>query len=264
MTKKLIVVDQREVLLYEDAVTAVRGSDGQIYVSLKHMCNALGLDDRSQRRRIQTHTILAEGYQRGDISTPPSEGGRGGGHQQAVLLRVDLVPLWLAGIETSKVVEAMRGKLENFQRGAAAVLWEAFQDGRLTGDPAFAELLQQDTPEVEAYKMIQGMLRLAQNQIVLRARLDDHEQRLESIEAQLTPPSRAITQSQAMQISQAVKAVAFAMGGKSENYQAVYGQMYREYEITGYKMLPATRFEDCMAWLTEWHLKLTGLDKLPF
>ncbi|MCP4427645.1 MAG: hypothetical protein GY803_24440, partial [Chloroflexi bacterium] len=74
---------------------------------------------------------------------------------------------------------------------------------------------------------------------------------------------RAITPAQASQISQAVKAVAFAMGGKGGHYQQVYGQMYREYEITGYKKLPAARFDDCMNWLTEWHVKLTGM-KLPF
>ncbi len=258
MTDKLTVVEQREVTFYDDDLTAVRGDDGQVYVAIRRMCDALGVDQRSQRRRIQKHQILSEGYTMGDISTPHR------GRQRSGLLRVDLVPLWLAGIEAGKVSEDMRPKLVNFQREAGKVLWEAFQEGRLTADPDFNDLLQQDTEAVQAYKMLQALVKLAQNQILLESRIDTHDQRLEAIEAHLGDPGRAITPAQASQISQAVKAVAFAMGGKGGHYQQVYGQMYREYEITGYKKLPATRFDDCMNWLTEWHVKLTGMGLPPF
>lgn len=81
MIDKLVVIEQKEVIFYEDELTAVRGADGQIYVAVTQMCRALGLDERSQRRRIQNHNILTEGYTRGDISTPPSPDGRGGGQQ---------------------------------------------------------------------------------------------------------------------------------------------------------------------------------------
>ncbi|MBX3061246.1 MAG: ORF6C domain-containing protein, partial [Anaerolineae bacterium] len=154
----------------------------------------------------------------------------------------------------------------HFQREAAKVLWEAFQEGRLTADPLFEDLLQQDTPEVQAYKMIQGMLQLARNQILLKSRLDDHEQRLEAIESQLAAPAHTISQSQSMQISQAVKAVAFEYGKqtKRNEHPAVYGEMYRRFEITSYKLLPAARFQECMDWLTEWYTKVTGQSKIPF
>lgn len=255
--RALVPIEQKQVEFYGDELTAVRAEDGHIYAGINQMCGALGIDPQAQRRRMERHAVLAKGLGVAILATP-------GGRQHGYVLRADLVPLWLAGIRASMVNEDVRPKLVKFQEEAAVVLWEAFQDGRLTGDPAFDELLQQDTPEVEAYKMIQGMLRLAQNQIILRARLEDHEQRLEAIESQLTAPTHTVTQSQAMQVSQAVKAVAFAMGGRKENFQGVYGELYRHYEITSYKLLPANRFEDCMAWLTEWHMKLTGLDKLPF
>jgi len=177
MSKDLTVIDQREVTFYDDQLTAVRGGDSQVYVPVTQMCRALGLDERSQRRRIQNHTILSEGYTRGDISPPPSAGGRGGGVQKVGLIRVDLVPLWLAGIE-----------------------------------------------------------------------------------AQLSPPAHAITESQAMQISQAVKAVAIAQGRqtKRNEFGGVYGELYRKFEITSYKLLPASKFDEAMKFLTEWHISLTG------
>ena len=124
--KKLVPVEQREVDFYDDELVAIRANDGQIYVSIRHMCNSLGLDDRSQRRRIQDHKVLAKGYASGVIMTP--EGVR----RTSSLLRVDLVPLWLSGVDTGRVKDEVRPKLEKYQEEVAKVLWEAFQEGRLT------------------------------------------------------------------------------------------------------------------------------------
>ena len=61
-------------------------------------------------------------------------------------------------------------------------------------------------------------------------------------------------------MSQAVKAVALELGRKSgrNEFGAIYGELYRKFGITGYKMLPARRFEEAMRFLTEWHEGLTG------
>jgi hypothetical protein len=249
--KALVPVDERTVDFYGDTLTAVRTDNGQIYVSIRHMCDALGLNVQPQTRRINRHAILADGFMVAILATIK-------GDRPANWLRVDLVPLWLSGVSTNAVKEEIRPKLERFQREAAKVLWEAFQEGQLTADPVFDELLQQDTPEVQAYKMIQGMLYLARSQIMMRAQIADHETRLEAIEAQMSAPAHSVSQDQAMQISQAVKAVAFAMGGHKKHFQGVYGELYRKYEITSYKLLPAAKFEQVMTWLTEWHQQLTG------
>ena len=261
--KSLTVLEQREVTFYEDELTAVRGKDGQVYVPLRQLCTALGLDQRSQRRRILNHNVLSDGFTGGVIMTPPGPGG-GGGRQQALLLRVDLVPLWLSTIDISRVKDEIRPKLERFQREAAKALWEAFQQGRLTADLDFDALLAQDSPEAQAYKMAQAVLQLARNQLLMRAQLSDHEQRLESIEAQLGDTGRNVTPDQASQISQAVKAVALALGKKTNRneFGAVYGELYRKFGITGYKMLPARRFDEAMKFLTDWHENLAGT--LPY
>jgi hypothetical protein len=85
--------------------------------------------------------------------------------------------------------------------------------------------------------------------------LTERVQRLES-----GTPETAVTDDQASQISQAAKAVAIAQGkvsGRNE-FGAVYGEMYRKFGITSYKLLPAARFADCMDWLTDWYEELTG------
>jgi hypothetical protein len=119
--------------------------------------------------------------------------------------------------------------------------------------------------------MLAAMLKLARNQVLLEARLDaqhgqltDHEQRLESIESQLGDSETAVTPDQASQISQAVKAVAIATGKQSgrNEFGAVYGEMYRKFGITSYKLLPKNQFQACMQWLTDWHQEVTG--EVPF
>ncbi|WP_374685926.1 phage antirepressor N-terminal domain-containing protein [Promineifilum sp.] len=256
--KALAVIEQRNVDFYGDSLTAVRSDDGQIYVALAQMCQALGIDIQAQTRRIQRLEILANGFKGvAKLATP-------GGIQRGYVLRVDLVPLWLSGIRTSAVSDDVRPKLERFQREAAKVLWEAFQSGRLTADVDFDALLAQDSPEAQAYKMAQAVMQLARNQLLLRAQLSDHEQRLEAIESHLGDPGRYVTADQASQISQAVKAVALAFSKKSgrNEFGAIYGELYRKFGITGYKMLPARRFDEAMKFLTDWHEELTGA--LPF
>jgi hypothetical protein len=157
--------------------------------------------------------------------------------------------------------------MERFQREAAKVLWEAFQEGRLTADPTFDDLLQADTEAVQAYQLAQAVVKLARSQILLEAevgthgrQLVDHEQRLEAIEATLGDPGRAITPDQATAISQAVKAVAMEMSKKSgrNEYGGVYGELYRRYRIPSYRELPAGKYDDAIKWLGEWLESLTG------
>jgi len=76
-------------------------------------------------------------------------------------------------------------------------------------------------------------------------------------------PEYVVTPAQASQLSQAVKAVAIALGKKTgrNEFGAIYGELYRRYEITSYKALPARKFEDAMAFLTEWYQSLvTGTE----
>jgi hypothetical protein len=72
-----------------------------------------------------------------------------------------------------------------------------------------------------------------------------------------------------MQISQAVRLVAMELGKrtKKNEFGAVYGQLYRQFAVTGYKQLPASQFDRAMSWLTDWYQRITGAtspDEAPF
>ena len=170
------------------------------------------------------------------------------------------MPLFLTGVSTRSVSEKARPKLKRFQQEAAKVLWEAFQEGRLTADPTFDDLLISDHPSAQAYRMANAVMTMARQQLLLESRIDQHDQRLEVIEAQIADPGRKITAAQATNISQAVKAVAMALSkasGRNE-YGGVYGELYRRYEVPGYRELPAGKYDDAMVWLNGWLQSIIG------
>lgn len=261
--KSLVPIEQKQVEFYGDELTAVRAEDGQVYVVMAHLCDALGIDAQGQARRIKRHTVLAKGLVWVDIlSTQGTQAQR----RRAQLLRADLVPLWLSGVRASMVNEAIRPKLVKFQEEAAAVLWEAFRDGRLTADSDFDAYLQQASPDaVEAYQVALAVVKLARNQIVMEARLDEYGRRLDSIEATLSNPDRYVSKEQAARISQAVRAIGHVLSersGRSE-YGAVYGEFYRQFDVPAYRELPAIQYEEAMKWLNAWYQRLTN-QNIPF
>lgn len=265
--KSVASIEQRNVEFYGDNLIAIRADDGHVYVAIGQMCDALGIDRASQVRRIRSDEILTVGYQGSVNLTYPD-----GGTQRSGVLRVDLIPLWLTGLRIQAVNEDVRPKLRRFKQEAAAVLWEAFQEGRLTADTSFDDLLQQASSEiVEAYQIAQAIMKLARNQIILEGRLDDqgrtladYGRRLETIEADMHQEDRYISEAQATQISQAVKAIAIAMGKQSgrNEFGATWGEFYRKFGIAKYRYLPISKFEEALTWLNEFYQGLTG--EMPF
>lgn len=264
MSEIIVPVEQKQVVFYEDTITAVRikiNTNESIYVPIRPICDYLGIAYQGQRNRINRDPVLSEYIQTITIYRPEEEGSS----QDMSCLALKYIPGWLFGIQVSRVKKDLQEKILRYQRECYDVLWEAFQEGRLTSDPTFDELLQSDSEAVQAYKMIQGMLKLARQQILLESRLNEHEDRLEQIEAQLGNPERYLSEEQASQISQAVGAIAMAIKQKTNRneFGAIYGELYRKFGVTSYKHIPAVKFEEAMRWLTDWYQSVTDED-VPF
>ena len=260
MTERAIVpVEQRAILFYEDELTAVRTGDGRIFVPVRPIVERLGLNWSGQYSRIKRDPVLQE-----ELSVCVIQTDRLGA-REAVCLPLDYLSGFLFGISADRVKPEYREDVLRYQRECYKVLAEALQEGRLVGGVGIEELLQTGDPDtIQAYQIAQAVMRLARSQLLLEARLggriDEHEGRLVAIEAKLDDPARHVSPEQASQVSQAVKAVALELGRKSgrNEFGAIYGELYRKFGITGYKMLPARRFEEAMRFLTEWHESLTG------
>ncbi len=278
----LIPLQQKEVAFNEDQITAAMVKiDGQrqIYVSIRQMCDLLGVTYQGQMRRINDDPVLSRQVKGVNITFTPSASGRGGGSQATNCLPIDYLNGWLFGINAKRVKPEVRDRLIIYQEKCHKVLARAFRNGELATDDSFEDMLNVDSPSVQAYKMIMAMAQMARQQIVMESRIDrnasriesaeiqitDFTTRLESLETQLGNPDRLITPEQAMQISQAVKAVAVEFSkvtGKNE-YGGVYGELYRRYSVNSYKMLPAKHFKEAMAWLNDW-LQSFGSDDAAF
>lgn len=263
--KALVPLEQKQVVFYDDTITAVvaqADSRRIVYVPLRPLCSFLGVAWAAQRQRILRDPVLAE-QMRPVIVTITGTGQE----VESLCLPLDYLNGWLFGINATRVKPQIRDRLIRYQRECYAVLAEAFQEGRLTSDPILDELLQSNTDAVQAYKMLQALVKLARNQILIEAQLDahatqlaSHEQRLEEITTILSDAGRSVTPEQASQISQAVKAVALVLSKQSgsNQYGSVYGELYRRFGITSYKLLPASRFAEAMDFLTNWHQDLVS------
>jgi len=271
----LVPMEQKQVVFYDDEITAVLvqiGSDEKVYVPIRPICDFLGVSWTGQRRRINRDAVLSGEVRSVNVTfTEPART-----RQISMLcLPLDFVSGFLFGINPDRTRPEIKDKLVRYQRECYKVLAEAFREGRLTEDPGFDELLAGDTPAAQAYKIAAAIMKMARQQLMLETQLEshatkliDHEQRLEDIEATLGDTGRFVTPDQAMQISQAVKAIATEIQKrtKKNEYGAIYGQLYREFGITSYKQLPVNRFDQAMDWLTNWYRRLTGSTggELPF
>ena len=134
------------------------------------------------------------------------------------------------------------------------------------GTPTLAALAQ-------VREMGMAIVRMAEEQMEFERRLTTTESRLQQaalVYGDLTKrvtaleqkvvPGQPVTEEQASQIGQAVKAVAIALGQKSgrNEFGGVYGELYRKFGVTSYKMLPARRFDEAMKFLTDWYGEVTG------
>lgn len=256
--KGLTVIEQKQVAFYGDDIIAVRTEDDSVFIPVRPICDLLGVDWSAQRKRISRDPVLSEELQRVVITATDSYRTIS---REVLSLPLDYISGFLFGINANRVKSELRERLIRYQRECYKVLSEAFNEGRLTAEPSLTSLLDNDSPAAQAYKMASAIMHMAQQQLLLEAqleshtnRLTDHETRLESIESQLGDPNRHVTPEQAMQISQAVKAVAQELGKqtKRNEYGGVYGELYRRYGINSYKALPKNKFDDALNWLNEW------------
>jgi phage antirepressor YoqD-like protein len=95
--------------------------DGVVWVSVRRMCEALGLDEEAQRQKLvnEERTPWATTF----VTQAVALDGR---NRLVFCLDLDSVPMWLATIDASRVRPESRAKIILFQRKAAKVLRDHF------------------------------------------------------------------------------------------------------------------------------------------
>jgi hypothetical protein len=231
-------VTQRTVAFYDDELIAIQDpTTNAIYVPLTRLCDNLSIVRARQAQRISEHPVLTHGF-----ATMLVESS--GGSQEAQCLRIDMIPLWLVGVNANRVKPEIRDKLIRYQTEVADVLWQAFKQDLLPATlPAPPE---QPASGVElALDVATAIQQLAQQQVRIERsvegmhdRMDDMarflrnfvsnaDRRVSALELQINPEEQ-LTEAQAGELALAVKAVAQALSGPdrtTNGYQHVYAEL---------------------------------------
>jgi hypothetical protein len=260
---------QHLVPFYGDELIAVQQPDGTIFVLFARLCENLGLGRESQVRRINRHTVLSQGLITLSVQTE-------GGPQQAQCLKLSLLPLWLSGVQAGRVKEELQDKLVRYQHDAADVLWQAFKSQILIeADDALVPSTDVELEQLaQIAEMGRAITRMAEEQLEIRRRVDaaarafkamrgdiaDVQVRLGVLEDKLHPAAY-ITDTQAAEVSNRVKALAELLTGKDaskNHYQGIFGELYRRYGVSSYKTIQVDQYASVLSFLEDWRTAAAG------
>jgi hypothetical protein len=265
----LVPLEQKNIVFYDDEITtvvALVGGERVVYVPLRPICDFLGLAWPGQYLRIKRDHVLSDVVMSVIVTITDIDPISRRPHTSEVLaIPLDYLNGWLFGLNPDRVNPESREKIIAYQRDCYRVLARHFSAVSATPPSSSSALMQ-------VREMGLAIVRMAEEQIEFDRRLGHTEtavtdlgQRLHVLEVKLEPPTHAVTDEQASQLSQAVKAVALMLGkhSKRNEFGGIYGELYRKYGISSYKLLPANKFDEAMKWLAEWYQSLTDED-LPF
>ncbi len=127
-----------------------------LWVSVRRMCEPLGIADRPQREKLHNKS-----WARGTLIVSPDARGR---NQSQFFLHIDSVPMWLATIDENRVAEEVRPMLVKFQLEAAKVLRDHFFGAPKT-PTNFAEALRLAADTEEARQRSEEARQLAEKKV---------------------------------------------------------------------------------------------------
>ncbi len=261
---------QRSVPFYGDDLVAVQQPDGTIFVLFARLCGNLGLNQQAQARRVQRHAVLQKGLVSISVETD-------GGVQTAQCLKLSLLPLWLSGVQTTRVKPELQQRLVLYQEEAADVLWQAFKPQILVHETAIGsaedqhalQQLQQIAELGRAItRMAEQQIELQRQQQALAGRVDvaarvvrdvqDHlfgvQVRLGVLEDQLRP-AEYIVEAEATEVSNQVKALGELLTSKNSGknqYQSIFAELYRRFGVSSYKLIRREQYRAVLAFLEDW------------
>lgn len=267
----LTPIEQKEIVFNDQTIIAVRVASGEVYVPIRPICESLGLAWNGQFERINRDAILLK--KANSIGVSRTDGNRTR-TLSMLALPLDYLNGWLFGINANRVKDSVREGLLAYQEDCYQVLADAFGRNQVTvrPDPTIEQMLSGNSPEAQAYQMAMAIANMARQQLLLRTEVETHgsqlaeqNQRIGMLEASLLSAD-TISNTQAQQVSEAVKAIAGKLGERSgrNEYGGVYAELYRRFGITSYKLLPANQFSEAIGFLRQWWQQITDESDIPF
>jgi P22_AR N-terminal domain len=240
-----------------DIIALLELDPNETYVPIGRLCERLGLDRAPQERRVRAHATLASGAH--TLVVEDDEGRR-----PMLCLRVDLVPLWLTGVDATRVAESARAQIELFQQESASALWQAFRPQGFGPEDELLPTRHEQNAAEQAYVAALGMATLARHQMLIERQLNTRASRDEQ-GADPYAPGAALDDREAALLAQAVRRVALAAAERTRRneYGGVYNGLYRQFGIASYRRMPPARLHEALEWLDRWRGDLMGEPEPP-
>lgn len=271
---------ERVVDFYGDKITVALVGDEELYVPLRTLTEYLGLTWSPQLRRVDRDEVLAKSARMLTIH------GTDGRPREMMCLPLDMLPGWLFGLTISKVKPELAPKLQRYREECFRVLWREFQTDLAQRQQQTSVAR---SPLAQVREMALAIAQMAEQQMALESRVDYVEgsvtiistkleqsneklartderldraaqvvgqlqQRLGSVERRLDPGAH-VTEEQAAEISNRVKALAQLLTQKDpskNHYQAIFGELYRRFRVSSYKLVPESKYPEVLSFLDEW------------
>jgi hypothetical protein len=182
-TAALVPIEEKTVDFYGDQITASLveiGEEQVVYVSLRPICEHLGLSWSAQLQRIRRDEVLNESLISVFI-TNTEIGQRGKGRRELISMPLKLLPGWLFGLDAKRVKPELKEKIIRYRRECYDVLWKAFQEealnaanvGRFTQQGRTVNWREPNTVLMQIRQQALAMAKLAEEQMEIEAKAID-------------------------------------------------------------------------------------------
>jgi hypothetical protein len=192
-------------------------------------------------------------------------------------LKLTLLPLWLSGVQASRIKSELQEQLIRYQEEVADVLWQAFKPQILIeerGDALATSTDAELAQLAQIAEMGRAITRMAEEQLEIRRRMDTAARAFQGMRGDISAvqvrlgvledklhPAAYITEAQAAEVSSQVKALAELLTGKDagkNHYQGIFGELYRRYGVASYKTIRVEQYTAVLVFLEDWRKSIGG------
>lgn len=152
---------QKITILNGVEIFAQVNENGQVFVPVKPICQALTIDHPSQVQRIKRHHILGSTVV---TITMVAEDGK---EREMLCLPLEFVYGWLFTIETGLVAESRRQTVENYQRECYDILYRHFAG-------SLRRRVEENEAEIAALKAVNDAILNEKEAKAARRKAEEH------------------------------------------------------------------------------------------
>jgi hypothetical protein len=149
--------------------------NGAPFVAIRPICDSLGLDWSSQRKRINRDTELKTSVVVMTTQLPGDTQAR-----KVAFLPLDRLNGWLFGVDVARVREELRERMNWYRRECYAVLARHFGLSR-PGDDLHARLIEAEREEAQSFAVAQACSKGMNRRRVEKPRLLKHIEALREL-----------------------------------------------------------------------------------